>query len=89
MPVNVSLTGTLRHGIYPNVIKFCMRTYNWPLQVLPKVQVHSMYISREMEFGPPLIDPLGMGRSKFKLKKYRNPLNRLQNTNLDSILHKK
>ena len=92
MPVNASLTGILRHGIYPNVTKFGMPTYIWSLHVPTKLQVHSMYISREMEFGPPPIappPPLGMGMSKLKLKKCRNPLNSLQNTNLDSILHKK
>ena len=57
MPVNVSLTGTPRHGIYPNVTKFGMYTYNWPLHVPTKLQVHSIYISREMEFGPPPIAP--------------------------------
>ena len=66
MPVNVSLTGTLRHGIYPNVTKFGMHTYIWPLHVPTKLQVNPMYISREMEFGPPSIARLGMGRSKFK-----------------------
>ena len=89
MPVNVSLTGNLRHGIYPNVAKFGMHTYNWPLHVPTKLEVHSMYISREMEFGLPPIATLGMGRSTFKLKKCRNPVNMLQNKNLDSILHKK
>ena len=57
MPVNASLTGTPRHGIYPNVTKFGMYTYNWPLHVPTKLQVHSIYISRELEFGPPPLAP--------------------------------
>ena len=53
-------------GCIQNVTKFGMHTYIWPLHVPTKLQVNPMYISREMEFGPPSIARPGMGRSKFK-----------------------
>ena len=39
-----------------------MYTYNWPLHVPTKLQVHSIYISSDL-------GDHGMGRSKFKFKK--------------------
>ena len=41
-----------------------MPTYIWPLHVPTKLQVHPMYISREMEFGPPPKAPSRDGKFK-------------------------